>query len=175
MPLTGRVTDWPSVIEHAEVVLAFGGLALKNAQVASGGAGEHTLKPALEKLVAKGTRVINVSPMRDDCPDFLNADWIAIRPNTDVALMLALGYEIERRGAADTAFLASHCVGYPQLRAYLLGERDGVAKTPAGPAPLPASRRSASPNWRASLSANAALLPVLTRCSARIAANSPTG
>ncbi len=131
MPLTGRVTDWPSVIEHAEVVLAFGGLALKNAQVASGGAGEHTLKPALEKLVAKGTRVINVSPMRDDCPDFLNADWIAIRPNTDVALMLALGYEIERRGAADTAFLASHCVGYPQLRAYLLGERDGVAKTPA--------------------------------------------
>ncbi|AUX94615.1 molybdopterin guanine dinucleotide-containing S/N-oxide reductase [Mixta gaviniae] len=130
MPLTGRVTDWPGVIEHAEVVLAFGGLALKNAQVASGGAGEHTLKPALEKLAAKGTRVINVSPMRDDCPDFLNADWIAIRPNTDVALMLALGYEIERLGAADHAFLASHCVGYPQLRAYLLGESDGVAKTP---------------------------------------------
>jgi biotin/methionine sulfoxide reductase len=131
MPLTGRVTDWPSVIEHAEVVLAFGGLALKNAQVASGGAGEHTLKPALEQLVRKGTRIINVSPMRDDCPDWVNADWIAIRPNTDVALMLALGYEIERLGAADGDFLNSHCVGYPQLRTYLLGESDGVAKTPA--------------------------------------------
>ena len=130
MPLTGRVTDWPSVIEHAEVVLAFGGLALKNAQVASGGAGEHTLKPALEQLARKGTRVINVSPLRDDCPAFLNADWIAIRPNTDVALMLALGYEIERLGAADRDFLHSHCVGYPQLRDYLLGESDGVAKTP---------------------------------------------
>jgi biotin/methionine sulfoxide reductase len=131
MPLTGRVTDWPSVIDHAEVILAFGGLALKNAQVASGGAGEHTLKPALTQLAAKGTRIINVSPMRDDCPDFLQADWIAIRPNTDVALMLALGYEIERLGAADNDFLQSHCVGYPQLRAYLLGESDGVAKTPA--------------------------------------------
>lgn len=130
MPLTGRVTDWPSVIEHAEVVLAFGGLALKNAQVASGGAGEHTLKPALEQLARKGTRVINVSPLRDDCPAFLNADWIAIRPNTDVALMLALGYEIERQGAADYNFLNSHCVGYPQLRDYLLGQSDGVAKTP---------------------------------------------
>ncbi|MFD1802039.1 molybdopterin guanine dinucleotide-containing S/N-oxide reductase [Mixta tenebrionis] len=131
MPLTGRVTDWPGVIAHAEVVLAFGGLALKNAQVASGGAGEHTLQPALKQLAAKGTRVINVSPMRDDCPDFLHAEWIAIRPNTDVALMLALGYEIERLGAADSDFLHSHCVGYPQLRAYLLGESDGVAKTPA--------------------------------------------
>ena len=102
--------------------------------------------------MAKGTRVINVSPMRDDCPDFLNADWIAIRPNTDVALMLALGYEIERRGAADTAFLASHCVGYPQLRAYLLGERDGVAKTPAGQRhyrrPGGAHRRTGAPAYR---------------------------
>lgn len=130
MPLTGRVTDWPEVIEHCEIFLAFGGLALKNGQVASGGAGQHSLKPALLELAAKGTPVINISPMREDCPEFVNAEWIPIRPNTDVALMLALGFEIERLGAADNAFLASHCVGYPQLRGYLLGESDGVAKTP---------------------------------------------
>jgi len=130
MPLTGRVTDWPAVIKHCEIFVAFGGLALKNAQVASGGAGEHSLKPALEQLAAKGTPVINISPMRDDCPDFINAEWIPIRPNTDVALMLALGFEIERLGAVDNAFLQSHCVGYPQLRRYLLGEDDGQPKTP---------------------------------------------
>lgn len=131
MPLTGRVTDWPSVVEHCEIFIAFGGLALKNAQVASGGAGQHSLKPALLELVAKGTPVINISPMRDDCPTFVNAEWIPIRPNTDVALMLALGFEIERLGAVDKDFLASHCVGYPQLRRYLLGETDGTPKTPA--------------------------------------------
>ena len=130
MPLTGRVTDWPSVIEHCEIFIAFGGLALKNSQVASGGAGEHSLKPALLQLAAKGTPVINISPMRDDCPAFVNAEWIPIRPNTDVALMLALGFEIERLGAVDNAFLQTHCVGYAQLRAYLLGESDGQAKTP---------------------------------------------
>ena len=129
MPLTGRVTDWPSVVEHCQLFVAFGGLALKNAQVASGGAGQHSLKPALLQLAAKGTPVINISPMRDDCPEFVNAEWIPIRPNTDVALMLALGCEIERRGAVDNAFLASHCTGYPQLRAYLTGESDGIAKT----------------------------------------------
>ncbi len=111
-PLTGRVTSWPSVVEHCELFIAFGGLALKNAQVSSGGSAEHSLKPWLEKLAQKGTPVINISPMRDDCPDFVNAEWIPIRPNTDVALMLALAYEIQRVDAQDESFLASHCVGY---------------------------------------------------------------
>lgn len=129
-PLTGKVTEWRSVADHCELFIAFGGLALKNAQVASGGAGHHTLKPALEKLVARGIPVINISPMRDDCPAFVNAEWIPIRPNTDVALMLALGYEIQRREAQDRDFLERHCVGYAQLRDYLNGHSDGIAKTP---------------------------------------------
>lgn len=97
----------------------------------SWGAAEHALKPWLQKLAHKGTPVVNISPMRDDCPGFVNAEWIPIRPNTDVALMLALAYEIQRLGAQDEAFLRSHCVGYQQLADYLNGVSDGVAKTPA--------------------------------------------
>lgn len=129
-PLTGRVTSWPSVVEHCELFIAFGGLALKNAQVSSGGSAEHSLKPWLEKLAQKGTPVINISPMRDDCPAFVNAEWIPIRPNTDVALMLALAYEIQRVDGQDQAFLATHCVGYEQLADYIRGVNDGIAKTP---------------------------------------------
>ena len=103
----------------------------ENAQVSSGGAAEHALKPWLQKLAQKGTPVVNISPMRDDCPGFVNAEWIPIRPNTDVALMLALAYEIQQLGAQDEAFLHSHCVGYQQLADYLNGVSDGVAKTPA--------------------------------------------
>ncbi|WP_233214129.1 molybdopterin-dependent oxidoreductase [Achromobacter sp. MYb9] len=129
-PLTGRVTSWPSIVAHAEVFVAFGGLALKNGQVSSGGAAEHTLESWLRKLAASGARIINISPTRDDCPDFVQAEWIPIRPNTDVALMLALAYEIRRQGGQDDAFLASHCVGYAALEAYFQGREDGVAKTP---------------------------------------------
>lgn len=129
-PLTGRVTSWPSVVEHCELFIAFGGLALKNARVSSGGSAEHSLKPWLEKLAQKGTPVINISPMRDDCPAFVNAEWIPIRPNTDVALMLALAYEIQRVDGQDQAFLATHCVGYEQLADYIRGVNDGIAKTP---------------------------------------------
>lgn len=129
-PLTGKVTEWRSVLEHCNIFLAFGGLALKNAQVASGGAGYHSLEPALRQLAEKKIPVINISPMRDDCPAFLGAEWIPIRPNTDVALMLALGYEIQRLGADDTDFLRRYCVGYDALRHYLTGEPDGTPKTP---------------------------------------------
>ncbi len=129
-PLTGRVTSWPSVIAHCGLFIPFGGLALKNAQVSSGGAGEHSLQTWLEKLAAKGTPVINISPTRDDCPAFLNAEWIPIRPNTDTALMLALAWEIQHHGAQDQTFLERYCVGWPQLAAYLRGAGDGLAKTP---------------------------------------------
>ena len=133
-PLTGRVTSWPSVVEHCELFVAFGGLALKNAQVSSGGAAEHALKPWLQKLAQKGTPVVNISPMRDDCPGFVNAEWIPIRPNTDVALMLALAYEIQQLGAQDEAFLHSHCVGLstagglPERRERRRGENAGLGQ-----------------------------------------------
>ncbi|MFC4275096.1 molybdopterin guanine dinucleotide-containing S/N-oxide reductase [Achromobacter aloeverae] len=129
-PLTGRVTSWPSIVEHTEVFVAFGGLALKNGQVSSGGAAEHTLESWLRKLAASGARIINISPTRGDCPDFVHAEWIPIRPNTDVALMLALAHEIRCANGHDAAFLASHCVGYEALEAYFQGRDDGVAKTP---------------------------------------------
>jgi len=129
-PLTGRVTAWPSLIAHTEVFVAFGGLALKNGQVSSGGAAEHTQQGWLRKLAASGATVINISPTRDDCPAFLGAEWIPIRPGTDVALMLAVAYELRRADAHDAAFLHTHCSGWPELEAYLLGQSDGTPKTP---------------------------------------------
>lgn len=129
-PLTGRVTTWPSILEHCEVFLAFGGLATKNGQVASGGAAEHTQAGWLRKLAQSGVRVINVSPWRDDCPEHIGAQWIPIRPTTDVALMLAIAYEIDRMGKVDTEFLRTHCEGSEQLLAYIRGASDQVPKTP---------------------------------------------
>jgi biotin/methionine sulfoxide reductase len=42
-PVVGDVTDWSSIVKHTRLILAFGGLAIKNSQVTSGGAGAHTL------------------------------------------------------------------------------------------------------------------------------------
>ena len=38
-----KATDWGSVMSHTKLVVGFGGFALKNDQVGSGGCGEHTM------------------------------------------------------------------------------------------------------------------------------------
>jgi biotin/methionine sulfoxide reductase len=130
-PVSGRVTDWASVIGHTQRVIAFGGFALRNGQITSGGAGVHTLEQWLRAAQRRGIDFVIVSPDRHDVPPFLEAQWIPIRPNTDTALMLALAHVLVARDLHDRAFLARHCVGFEAFARYLLGTDDGIAKTPA--------------------------------------------
>jgi biotin/methionine sulfoxide reductase len=142
-PVTGRVTDWASIVGHTKVVVAFGGLALKNGQVASGGAGEHSMTRWLLAAKDAGVDFVVISPTRADAPEVVGAEWIPIRPNTDTALMLALAHVLLAEGRHDEAFLASHCVGFERLRDYLLGVADGTPKSPEWAAPvceIPAER-----------------------------------
>ena len=44
--------------------------------------------------------------------EFLDAEWIDLRPNTDVALMLALAYTLESEQLLNRDFLETYCVGY---------------------------------------------------------------
>src|SRR5262249_16979242 len=89
-PVTGKVTDWPSVIKNTKLIVAFGGLALKNGQIFSGGAGAHVMEDWLRKAKDAGIEFVVVGPLKSDAPDFLDAKWIPIRPNTDAAMMLAM-------------------------------------------------------------------------------------
>jgi len=134
--IQGPATDWPSIIEHAKLMVCFGGLPLKNGEVCSGGAGTGQYRHWLRAAAASGLRIVNISPLRQDTPEWLGAEWQPIRPGSDTALMLALAHEIVAAGREDRAFLASHCVGWDRLRAYIMGESDGVAKTAAWAAPL---------------------------------------
>jgi len=127
-PVAGRVTDWPSIVKNTKLIVAFGGLALKNGQISSGGMGAHVLEQWLRRAKDAGTRFIVISPLKHDAPEFLDADWIPIRPNTDTALMLAMAHTLVIEGRYDDAFLSRYCVGFDRLRAYLLGADDGIAK-----------------------------------------------
>ena len=50
-------TAWPVIVEHTDLLVAFGGLSPKNSAVASGGIGRHTVAPALTSAVARGCRL----------------------------------------------------------------------------------------------------------------------
>ena len=72
-------TAWPVIAEHTDLLVAFGGLSPKNSAVASGGIGRHTMAPALASAVARGCRLVSVSPLRSDTDASLGAEWIAPR------------------------------------------------------------------------------------------------
>ena len=133
-PLLPLTRESPSPVEIAEVcetVILFGGAALKNAQVNAGGLGAHSAAQQWQALRDAGVRVINVSPIEDDVPQNLDAEWLACRPGSDTAIMLGMAYTLVRDGLHDESFLARYTEGFERFLPYLMGEDDGVAKTPA--------------------------------------------
>ncbi|MEF2073762.1 molybdopterin-dependent oxidoreductase [Consotaella aegiceratis] len=128
--VSAEVTDWQSIADNTRLMVMFGGANPKNAHVTSGGGGSHDFVPWLKRAREAGVEFVVVSPISADAPEVMGARWIPIRPNSDTAMMLALAYVIETEGAAAHAFLDRCTVGYERFRAYLLGEADGIAKTP---------------------------------------------
>ncbi|VCU69249.1 Dimethyl sulfoxide/trimethylamine N-oxide reductase precursor [Pigmentiphaga humi] len=128
-PVTGRVTDWNSMAAHTRLFVAFGGLPLRNSQITSGGAGEHSTPRWLARALEAGMELAVVSPTRDDVPEGVQARWIPIRPNTDTAMMLGMVHTLLVENLADRAFVQTHCAGFDRFEQYVLGKTDGTAKS----------------------------------------------
>lgn len=129
-------TSWSVLAEHARLIVAFGGMAAKNAQVHPGGISRHLASQWLSQSANNGSAFVNVSPLRSDMPAQLDAEWLAIRPNSDTALMLALAHTLVTEGLYDQSFVDGYCTGFEQVHAYLVGSNDGVEKTPEWAAAL---------------------------------------
>lgn len=129
--------SWDVLAEHTRLMLAFGGVPAKNAQVSAGGTSEHRLRAGLKRLSAAGCRLVNMSPVRDnfDAPPG-TVEWIPIRPNTDSAAMIAMACELVLQGLHDRPFLETCCEGSEQWIAYLLGQDDGIVKDANWAAPI---------------------------------------
>ena len=129
--------SWEVMAANTRLLVAFGGVPAKNAQVTAGGSPEHRVRPGLASLAAAGCRIVNFSPVSDnlDAPEG-SVEWIPIRPNTDTAAMLALACEVVRSGQHDQAFLERYCVGFDAWADYLLGRSDGVVKDADWAAPI---------------------------------------
>src|SRR5450830_1656410 len=124
-------TAWEVLEQHCELFVAFGGVPVRSTQVSPGGASDHRVGPALQRMAEAGrTRFVNISPARDDLDAVPQAEWIPIRPGTDTALMLALAHVLISEQQHDSAFLARCTVGFEVVRDYVLGVSDGVPKTP---------------------------------------------
>ena len=123
-----RSTSWNVIAEHTELLVAFGGVPVKNTGINHGGTSDHPTLGSLDAMRARGGQIVTVSPLRSDLTG--DSRWIAPRPGTDVAMMLALAFVLVDEKLHDTAFLEKYCQGYPEFERYLLGITDRTPKTP---------------------------------------------
>jgi trimethylamine-N-oxide reductase (cytochrome c) len=77
-----------------------------------------------------GIEFIHIDPHLTPTAQLLGGRWIPIRPATDTCLAQAIMYVWIKEGTYDKDYVATRTTGFDEWRAYLLGETDGVAKTP---------------------------------------------
>lgn len=92
------------------------------------GGGEGTKRRMWAKQL--GIEFVHIDPHFNETAQFLGGKWIPIKPGTDSALALAIMHVWITEELYDKDFVASRTTGFEEWRDYLLGEGDGVAKTP---------------------------------------------
>ena len=113
---------------HTDLIVAFGGMPLKNSAVSPGGQCRHSVSTQLRAGKEAGVEFVLFSPLRDDLPESVNAEWHPLAPGTDVAVMLGLAHTLAIEGLHHKAFLERYCTGYERFERYLLGFDDGRPK-----------------------------------------------
>ena len=160
--LTKRNVTWEQIVEHTEIVLAFGGMALKNSMV---GRRRHQPARRARRHGARRARAaaefVLVSPLRDDLPEEAGAEWISNIPGTDTALMLALAHTLVVEGLHDRAFLDRYTRRLAGVRALSPGrDRRPAEGRGMGRRDHRRRRPTRSSRWRAELHGRRALIVV---------------
>lgn len=82
------------------------------------------------KYKKSGMKFISIDPIYTETAQMFDAEWIKIRPNTDVALMLGMMYHLYRTKKYDKGFITKYTHGFEKFLPYLLGKTDKTPKTP---------------------------------------------
>ncbi|MBA2945763.1 molybdopterin-dependent oxidoreductase [Streptomyces himalayensis] len=122
-------SSWPTLVQHTELIVAFGGIPAKNVYVTPGGVTRHRTPGHLADLAASGTHIALISPLRADLPDGSDSTWYPVVPATDTALMLGLAHTLLTENLHDRAFLDRCTTGFDTFARYLDGRTDGTAKS----------------------------------------------
>lgn len=96
----------------------------------------------LKKAKNSGVKIVVIDPRYSDTAKGLADQWIGIRPGTDSALIDGMAYVIYTENLYDKEFIDKFCIGFDRehmpegceneetVFEYLMGKRDGIAKTP---------------------------------------------
>lgn len=121
-------TAWPVVVESTDLLVFWGADPIKTNQIGWTVA-DHDAYPYMEEFKKTGKKVICIDPIKTETAKFFNAEWVPIRPHTDVALMLGIAHTLYSEKLHDEEFLEEFTVGFDKFLPYLTGETDKTPKT----------------------------------------------
>ena len=121
-------TAWPVVVEKSELVVFWGANPMLTNQIGWTIA-DHDGYAGLKALKDAGKKVICIDPEKTETCTYLNAEWLAPKPQTDVALMLGIAHTLVAEKLHDTKFLTTYTSGFDKFLPYLMGETDKTPKT----------------------------------------------
>lgn len=130
MEVYSTQSAWETIRDNTDVFVLVGCDPIKNNRIEYRVA-DHGMYGPWEQIRDAGIRFVSINPQRTASDEYLNADWVRIAPNTDVALFCAMAYHVLENGLEDRAYLQKYTTGADKWIAYVRGEVDGAPKTPA--------------------------------------------
>ncbi|MDR0626484.1 MAG: trimethylamine-N-oxide reductase TorA [Bifidobacteriaceae bacterium] len=118
---------WPGMVEAAELVVVWGADPLVTLNIGFAPP-DHQGFQCFEALKAKGTPVVVIDPRKTETAAYLDAEWVAPRPQSDTAIMLGIAHTLYTEKLHDEKFLKEYTVGFEKFVPYLTGQSDGQPK-----------------------------------------------
>jgi anaerobic dimethyl sulfoxide reductase subunit A len=84
----------------------------------------------LARAKEAGAKIISIDPRYTSTAATLSQQWIPIIPGTDTAMAIAMAYVMITENLHDQNFIKKYTVGFDKFSDYVLGIKDGIAKTP---------------------------------------------
>ncbi|NTV73042.1 MAG: molybdopterin-dependent oxidoreductase [Holophaga sp.] len=113
-------------LKHCEMIVFWS----SDPEATSGvyGAGDGTIRRQwMEEL---GIKVVHIDPYFNHTAALFPGKWLAPRPGTDSAMVLAIAFVWITEDLYDKDYVARLTTGFDLWKAHVLGEDDGVPKTP---------------------------------------------
>ncbi|MDP7452735.1 MAG: molybdopterin-dependent oxidoreductase [Arenicellales bacterium] len=113
-------------LKEAEMVVFWS----SNPEATSGSYGAYEGTIRRQWLKEAGIKVVHIDPYYNDTAQLLGGKWIAPRPTTSPALALAIAYVWITEDRYDKDYVDKRTKGFDRWKDYVLGEEDGIPKSP---------------------------------------------
>jgi trimethylamine-N-oxide reductase (cytochrome c) len=77
-----------------------------------------------------GIELVHIDPYKNETAAWLGGKWIPIVPGTGPAMAHAIAHVWITENLYDTSYVENRTTGFEEYSAYILGEEDGIPKTP---------------------------------------------